>query len=42
MTPTLNGGAHIILVAWFKDKEPDQLWMDWIKPTAPNTTSFVT
>jgi hypothetical protein len=23
------------LVAWFNDKKPDQLWMDWIKTARP-------
>ena len=24
-----------VLVAWFNDKEPDLLWMDWIKTARP-------
>lgn len=26
---------RFLLVAWFNDKEPDQLWMDWIKSASP-------
>jgi len=26
---------RFLLVAWFNDKEPDLLWMDWIKSASP-------
>jgi len=27
--------GDLVLVAWFGEKEPDQLWMDWIKTARP-------
>ena len=27
--------GDLTLVAWFEEKEPDQLWMDWIKTAQP-------
>jgi arylsulfatase A len=27
--------GDLVLVAWFGEKEPDQLWMDWVKTARP-------
>jgi arylsulfatase A len=33
--PLTMRDGDLSLVAWFEEKEPDQLWMDWIKTARP-------